>query len=366
MTVNNVKLNNFRNIPSCDIFPSDGVNVIFGENAQGKTNILEGIWQFTGCKSFRGSKERELIKFGEDFSVSELSFSDNSREKKAKIIFGNEKKVFLNGVELNSQSELIGKFFAVIFSPSHLSLIKDGPGERRKFLDTALCQLKPKYAIYLKHLKQALQQRNSILKDISYSSELYDLLDSWDLTLAKYSAAVAFERIKYITLLSEYCEEIYSGISEKKENFSVEYASSFDISSCKNINDLYDSFCTKIKENRKEDIFNKSTSVGPHRDDLIIKIDGKSARAFGSQGQQRSCALALKLGEAKIIENITNEKPVALLDDVMSELDEKRQNYILNNIKDRQVFLTCCDPSQALRMCNGKLFYVKNGQIEEK
>lgn len=362
MKVDSIKLNNFRNISSMELEACDGVNVIYGENAQGKTNILEAMWLFTGCKSFRGAKDAELIKFNEDFAKISLSFSDNVREKKSQIIIGNKKKSVLhNGVTLNSSAELIGSFYSVIFSPSHLSLIKDGPSQRRKFIDTALCQLKPSYAQKLSLYKKALLQRNALLKNINLNSGLYDMLDMWDDQLAKYSASVIFERIKYIEILSRYSSEIYSGISEKKEEFSVAYSREAD----KNVSveDLYLSELENIKKARKEDVIYKTTSVGPHRDDLNISINSFSARSFGSQGQQRSCALALKLGESEIIKKITGETPVALLDDVMSELDEKRQDYILNHITDRQVFLTCCDPSQVLRLCGGKSFLIKGGVI---
>ncbi len=365
MNVNSVSLNNFRNIEMMNFTPSDGVNVIYGENAQGKTNILEGIWLFTGCKSFRGSKDSELIKFGESFAKASIAFSDNSREKKAEIIVSDKKTAKLNGVELKSTSELIGSFYAVVFSPAHLSLIKDGPSERRKFLDIALCQLKPSYVSYFKNYRRALIQRNAILKDLQFSSELYNVLDSWDDQLARYAAAVIKERISYIDLLSEYCGSIYSGISENRESFSVKYSSSGEYLSDMTVHDIYLSVFEKIKEKRKEDISFKSTSIGPHRDDLSILINGKSARAFGSQGQQRSGALSLKLGEAEIIKKITGETPVALLDDVMSELDEKRQDYILNHIDGRQVFLTCCDPSQVMRLCGGKSFFTENGNLKE-
>ena len=195
------------------------------------------------------------------------------------------------------------------------------------------------------------------------NSELYDVLDAYDEQLARYSSYIINERIKYINILSDYSRDIYSGISEKKEEINVKY--SFLENSDKNpsIEDIYNLQKEKIKEARKEDVLNKTTSVGPHRDDIEILINNISARAFGSQGQQRSCALALKLGESEIIKKITGETPVALLDDVMSELDEKRQNYVLNHIKDRQVFLTCCDPSQVLRLWEGKSFLVKGGEI---
>lgn len=364
MKINSVKLNNFRNISSMELHATDGVNVIYGENAQGKTNILEAIWLFTGCKSFRGSKDTEFIKFNEDFAKINLDFSDNVRNKKSEIIIGNKKKnVSLNGVSLRSSSELIGSFYAVIFSPSHLSLIKDGPSGRRRFLDTALCQLKPSYAEHLAGYRRALLQRNALLKDLHLSPQLYDILDSLDDQLSRYSAAVISERLKYIEILSQYSKQIYAGISENKEYFNVTYSRN-DITDINiSVNDLYNLELERIKNARKEDVLYKTTTIGPHRDDIDILINNVSARSFGSQGQQRSCALALKLGESEIIKKITGETPVALLDDVMSELDEKRQDYVLNHINDRQVFLTCCDPSQVLRLCGGKSFLINGGEI---
>lgn len=363
MKVNSVELNNFRNISALRLEANEGVNVIYGENAQGKTNILEGIWLFTGCKSFRGAKDSDLIRFGEDFSKINLSFSDNTREKRTDIIIGNKKKsISLNDVPLKSSAELIGSFYAVIFSPSHLSLIKDGPSERRRFIDTALCQLKPSYAESLARFRHTLQQRNALLKDIYLNSQLYDLLDTLDIQLAEYSARVIGERLKYIDILSRYSGEIYSGISENREKISVKYSRT-DIDKEISLGDLREIELQNLKNARKEDVINKITTVGPHRDDLEILINNVSARSFGSQGQQRSCALALKLGESEIIKSVTGETPVALLDDVMSELDEKRQDYVLNHINDRQVFLTCCDPSQVLRLCGGKSFLIKGGEI---
>lgn len=364
MKINSVKLNNFRNISSMELHATDGVNVIYGENAQGKTNILEAIWLFTGCKSFRGSKDTEFIKFNEDIAKINIDFSDNVRNKKSEIIIGNKKKnVYLNGVSLRSSSELIGSFYAVIFSPSHLSLIKDGPSGRRRFLDTALCQLKPSYAEHIAGYRRALLQRNALLKDLHLSPQLYDILDSLDDQLSRYSAAVISERLKYIEILSQYSKQIYAGISENKEYFNVTYSRN-DITDINiSVNDLYNLELERIKNARKEDVLYKTTTIGPHRDDIDILINNVSARSFGSQGQQRSCALALKLGESEIIKKITGETPVALLDDVMSELDEKRQDYVLNHINDRQVFLTCCDPSQVLRLCGGKSFLINGGVI---
>lgn len=366
MKVTCVKLNNFRNISEAEFFPSDGINVIYGKNAQGKTNILEAVWLFTGLKSFRGSKDSELIKFGHNMFLNELTFENETREKKAVLSLGKEKKLItLNGVELKGATELMGNLRAVVFSPAELSLIKGGPSERRKFLDVALCQLKPKYADYLKSYKHALFQRNVILKDLHFSPQLYDLLDSWDDCLARYAGVITYERMKYTELLSKYSSEIYSGISDYKEDFSVKYSSTVDIDEF-SIRGIYLNTLCKLKEKRKEEVILKITTVGPHRDDLEISINEKAARSFASQGQQRSSALALKLSEARVTKEVTGEKPIALLDDVMSELDEKRQDYILNSIKDMQVFLTCCDPSQVMRMCDGKAFYTESGMLFEK
>lgn len=363
MKISSVELNNFRNIGSLRLDANDGVNVIYGENAQGKTNILEGIWLFTGCKSFRGAKDSEMIRFGEDFAKLKLNFSDASREKSGELTISPKgKQILLNGVQLKSSAELIGSFYAVIFSPSHLSLIKDGPQGRRKFIDTALCQLKPSYAEVLSRYKHTLMQRNALLKDIHLNSGLYDLLDTLDIQLARFSGQVVMQRLKYIDILSAHSKEIYGGISENKEEISVKYSRN-DLDLSISLEDLCRIEAQRLTDSRKEDIINRSTTVGPHRDDVEILINNVSARSFGSQGQQRSCALALKLGESEIIRQVTGENPVALLDDVMSELDERRQDYVLNHINDRQVFLTCCDPSQVLRLCGGKSFLIKKGEL---
>lgn len=363
MKISSVELNNFRNISSLRLDADDGVNVIYGENAQGKTNILEGIWLFTGCKSFRGAKDSELVRFDEDFAKLKLGFSDATRNKNAELTISPKgKQILLNGVQLKSTAELIGSFYAVIFSPSHLSLIKDGPQGRRKFIDTALCQLKPSYAEVLSKYKHTLMQRNALLKDIHLNSGLYDLLDTLDIQLARFSGQVILQRLKYVDVLSGYSKEIYGGISENKEEISVKYSRN-DLDLSLSLEDLCRIESQRLTAARKEDILNRSTTVGPHRDDIEILINNVSARSFGSQGQQRSCALALKLGESEIIKKVTGENPVALLDDVMSELDERRQDYVLNHINNRQVFLTCCDPSQVLRLCGGKSYLIKKGEL---
>ncbi len=360
MIINSLTVTDYRNISYIKINPSENVNIIFGENAQGKTNLLESIWLFTGCKSFRTKKDNELLGFEKEYAKNEIDFFAFGRQQKAQLIIDKKRTAFKNGIELKSPAELIGEFYAVIFSPSHLSLIQDGPVFRRSFLDTALCQLKPNYAKGLARYKHTLEQRNALLKDIQFHSELYDTLDIWDEKLSAYGAEVVFERIEYSKELSKHANEIYSGISDGKENLTVDYVNNTGLY----IEDPYEirNFLReRLRQTRREDIFNKITGIGPQRDDLDIKINDLSARKFGSQGQMRSAALALKLSEANIIKDITGEEPVILLDDVMSELDIKRQDYILNHISGRQVFITCCDPATVLRMCEGKTFHIEKG-----
>lgn len=363
MIIKKLSVSNYRNIENILIEPSESINIIYGQNAQGKTNLLESIWLFTGCKSFRSKRDKELVKFEQSFAKNEMDFFAKGRDQSAVIYVDKKRTAMKNGVTLKSPAEMIGEFYAVIFSPSHLSLVKEGPVNRRRFLDTALCQLKPHYAKGLAKYTHTLEQRNALLKDIQYHSELYDTLEVWDDKLSSYGAAVVSERIKYTKMLSEISADIYSGLSGGKEEMTVEYVNNLGLYD----EDPYavkDFLFESLKTTRRDDIYNKVTSIGPHRDDLNIKINGLSARSFGSQGQQRSSALAVKLSEAQIIKELTEENPVILLDDVMSELDLNRQDYILNNIENRQVFITCCDPNTVLRLCEGKTFHIENGGVK--
>lgn len=362
MRVNSLNVQNYRNIENIELFPCDGVNIIYGENAQGKTNLLEAIWLFTGCRSFRGSKEKELIKFDSGFSKISMNFFDDIREQEAVIQISDKKKAILGGIEYDSCSKLFGEFLGIVFAPGHLNLVKGGPIERRKFINMALCQLKPRYSNVLTEYNKVLAQRNVLLKDVTYHSELIDTLDIWDEKLSTLSAAIITQRKKYLNELEPFIQEIYGGISGGREQIELLYDSSSKFDS-ENMDELKVEFLTELNKCRKEDIAFGSTSIGPHRDDILIKLDNLSVKSFGSQGQQRSCALALKLSEAAVIKKITGKQPVALLDDVMSELDTNRQDYILNHIDGWQVFITCCDPSGILRSKNGKIFEIKGGSL---
>lgn len=362
MTVQRLECLRFRNLKDVVLEPCDGINVIFGNNAQGKTNLLESIWLFTGCRSFRSSSESELINFNAKKAKLSLDFFGSGREQSILLEIEKGRSFSLNGIKLKSASKVMGEFSSVVFSPVHLSLVKGGPGERRKFLDTAISQLKPKYAVTLANYNKALSQRNIILKDCCFHSELQELLDVWEERVAFYGSEIIRQRIGYVNALSCFCEEIYGKISSKKENLSVSYCENCSTFG-KDKQEIYDNLKNLLFASRKTDIPTGFTSVGPHRDDLLILIDGIAARSFGSQGQQRSAALSLKLSEAAVIKKFTGEQPVALLDDVMSELDLSRQNYILNHIKNWQVFITCCDPNSVKSLKYGKAFEMKNGEL---
>lgn len=361
MNVNYLQVKNFRNIEKCEIEPCDSVNIIYGQNAQGKTNLLESIWLFTGCRSFRGSKDSELINFNSAKAVLDMDFTAFDREHQAHLEICEGKKFTLNGIKKTS-GQIMGNFLSVVFSPVHLSLVKEGPYERRRFLDIAISQLKPKYAVTLSNYNKAVAQRNILLKDIAFHSELYDTLDIWEDRIAFFASEIVRQRLGYINKLSLYSQEIYDGLSSGREELSISYLQQTVIAGDSK-QELYENTKNQLYLSRKNDLTTGFTSVGPHRDDLDIKIDGLSARNYGSQGQQRSAALSLKLGEAAVIKSFSSEQPVALLDDVMSELDETRQNYILNHIKDWQVFITCCDPSTVKNLKSGKKIELRGGKI---
>lgn len=362
MNVQKIECQSFRNLENVSIEPCKGVNVIFGDNAQGKTNLLESIWLFTGCRSFRGSGESELVNFNAKKAKLSLDFFGSGREQSASLEIEKGRSFSLNGIRLRSSSKIIGEFLAVVFSPVHLSLVKGGPAERRKFLDTAISELKPKYAVTLSSYNKALSERNILLKDSYFHSELTELLGVWEERVAFYGSEMIRQRIGYVNALSRFCEDIYGGISSKREKLSVSYKENCSAFGSDK-QEIYENLKNLLFASRKNDIASGFTSVGPHRDDLTINIDSFSARSFGSQGQQRSAALALKLSEAAVIKNFTGEQPVALLDDVMSELDLSRQNYILNHIKNWQVFITCCDPNSVKSLKYGKAFEMKSGEI---
>lgn len=355
---------NFRNLKKTFFEADPSMNVIFGENGQGKTNIIESIWLFTGCYSFRTHKNSQLICEGEKTAVSEINFYSEARAQNARMTIAKNKDIILNGVQCDSPRVMMGKFCAVVFSPSTLSVVKDGPGDRRRLLDIAISLIKPNYAAVMSKYLRALNQRNNLLKKINERAFDLSVLEPWDELLANLGASIIGYRRDYISELKDLSAEIYSGISSSRESFSIEY-SFFKDDPFLDDKEIAEKLLESLSKTREADLRRLYTGVGPHADDLLLELNGMDARFYGSQGQQRSCALSLKLSEASIMGKITGEAPVVLLDDVMSELDEGRQKFILNYLDNWQVFITCCDPSQLLRSEKGKVFEVKNGTISE-
>lgn len=369
MRIERLELNNYRNVENALLLPHPNVNIIFGKNAQGKTNLLESIWLCSGNKSFRGAKENQLIQFQKPIFRIELDFSDRERTQHISYLAGEKRKISVNGVPCKTLSELAGEFYCVVFNPDDLDIVKDGPSFRRHFLDTAIGQIKPIYGRYLSQYENILEQRNVLIKEIRRQSYSEDMLEIWDVQLAKLGTILSIFRKDYLEKLNTVAQKIYSGFSGGKEQIEMEYRSTVYPESTElrvYSDELINKYKKMLEEAREDDIRLRSTTKGVHRDDFEIKIDGLSAKQFGSQGQQRSCAITLKLSEAALLKNITGEDPVVLLDDVMSELDQQRQHYILNKVKDFQVFITCCDLLNTLQLEEGKIFYVENGNFTEK
>lgn len=355
---------NFRNIESATIYPDEEVNIIYGENGQGKTNLIESIWLMTGFYSFKARKNIQLIKYDCDEALIENRFFSHGREQEAQMKINQKKELILNGVKEDSPRAMMRSYYAVVFSPVTLGIIKEGPSERRKLLDVALSLIKPNYALIMSKYLRAVTQRNNLLKkmgDKAKDNRFY--FEPWEEEIIRLGTEIVKYRLKYIENLSESASTIYSEISSGREKF--EFCYDF-MQENADKTDIAEKLRAGIDRSWEADLKRLYTGFGPHSDDLIMKLNGREAKLYGSQGQQRSCALAIKLAEASMIERAVDEAPIVLLDDVMSELDEKRQSFILNYLDRRQVFITCCEPSTLLRKGRGKVFEVKNGEIGEK
>ena len=365
MRVSCLRGEGFRNLRGLDFYPGEGVNIIHGENVQGKTNLLEALWLFCGAKSFRFGKESELIDFEQDKLRLELDFISEGREQSAAIeVRGEGKSVFLNEVRLDRIAELSNIFRAVVFTPDHLELIKQGPSQRRKFVDSALTQVYPKYGEVLSGYERILRQRGVLLSDLRTSPQPNASLDVWDDVLADYGGYLAWMRIRYISKLVRYAVEAYRELSGGKEKFSASYiCGSGKLSPEWGRTEITKHYAKVLSESRRDDIKLKRTNKGPHRDDIDIMLDGVNVRLYGSQGQQRSCVLALKFAECRILEEISGEPPIVLLDDVMSELDESRRKFLLGHLSKNQVFITCCNAEVVSAAAECKSFEVKAGRL---
>lgn len=353
MKVLELRASGFRNLETLRFSPCGGLNAVTGENAQGKTNLLEAMWLFTGGRSFRGARDQELVRAGAQEACLSLTFFSGGREQRAELTLrGGARQAVLNGVPKRGMAELIGRFCAVVFSPEHLSLVKGGPAERRAFLDSALCQAKPSYAIAYARYRRTLNQRNALLKDIARHPELEDTLPIWDDRLCRSGAVLIRERRAYLERFAPRASAHYAGIAHGREELRLTYEPSCG-------GDMAES----LRRALREDIRFGHTSVGPHRDDIGIEIGNMAARLYASQGQQRSAVLAMKLAEAAVLAEACGEEPVVFLDDVLSELDGSRQLYLLSSLSGRQSFLTGCElPPRALGGTAAR-FLVRGGAV---
>ena len=334
MWISNIKLSNFRNYDKKEIKLNENINVFFGENAQGKTNIIESIFLCSIGKSFRTNKEKELIKFNKEKALVEIDFEKSDRKGNIKIELENKKNVYLNGIKLKKLSELLGNINIVIFTPDDINILKGGPQNRRKFLDIMISQLRPNYMHVLTLYLKTLEQRNNYLKQIKIENKEENLLDIWDEKLIEYGMKIYEYRKEFIEKIKNKIKIIHNEITQNKEDIQIEYFS--DANTRQN-------FINELKSRRKLDIIKGFTTKGVHRDDFVVYINGREVEIYGSQGQHRTAILSLKLSELKVIYDEIGEYPILLLDDFMSELDDKRRKNFLNNIKDIQVIITCTE-----------------------
>lgn len=366
MYIEKIELEGFRNYDKEETEFHKNINIITGENAQGKTNLLESIYFTSFGKSFRAGRDREMIGFGKDYCrVSALYVKDDENEiekEKVDIALSKDgrKAARIDGRNVEKISELISDYYSVIFSPEDLKIVKDEPEKRRKFIDGELCQLSFSYFNALTNYKKILSQRNSYLKENNIDDSL---LSVWDESLSEEGSKIIVSRKAFIERLSKISEEIHSNITDGKEMPEIEYDSNIPFS--ENREEVKELFLERLKDSREKDIYNGNTAAGPHKDDIEIKIKGKSTRKYASQGQQRTVALSLKLAEIELIKEEKGDYPILLLDDVFSELDEGRQRYLVDYLEMMQVFITAAEiPEKILKTFpESKKIVIKEGKI---
>ena len=351
MDITKIKLINFRNYDEQEIKLNKNVNIFYGDNAQGKTNIIESIFLCSIGKSFRTNKDKELIKFNKDFCSAEIYFNKSDRSGSVKININNKKSIFVNGVKIKKLSELLGNLNIVIFTPDDILILKEGPQKRRRFLDVMISQLRPNYVHYLNLYNQTLEQRNNDLKQIKLENKPEEMLEIWDEKLSEYGEKIYLYRNEFIKKIKNKINNIHNEITDKKENLKIDY-----FSDCV----TKENYLKILKERKKLDIFKGFTTRGSHRDDFNIYINDDLINVYGSQGQNRTAILSLKIAELQVIYDEIGEYPILLLDDFMSELDEKRRKNFIEYIKDTQVIITCTDKIENLNR-EYKLFNIKNG-----
>ncbi len=366
MIVKSLELDFFRNYVHEACLFSPRVNVIYGDNAQGKTNLLEAVAYLSTASSHRARYDRELIQFGVDhaFLKAQISAREREYEVEARLSRGARRQLFRNGVRLKTAGDLSGTLTTVLFSPEHLSLIRDGPGARRRFLDECICQLRPRYATALAEYRRLWEQKSRILKDHDQKPSLLDTLDDFNLRMAQMGAVLIYYRAHFIEKLEGFSRQIHREFSGGLEELELTYHTVSSVPDPKaGPRELLPRLLEHQESHRRAELECRQCLSGPHKDDLEVKINRMSARDYGSQGQVRTAALSLKLAAREIFWEDTGEWPVLLLDDVLSELDERRRSFVLERIRGGQIFITCCDGRPLKDLEEGKLFRIREGKV---
>lgn len=356
MNITKIKLENFRNYTNQEISFNKGINVIYGDNAQGKTNILEAVFLCSMGKSFRTNKDKELIKLSEDFAKINIEYEKSDRKGKIEYIISNKKIISINGVKIKKLSELLGNINSIIFSPDDMEILKDGPQKRRKFLNMLISQLRPRYLFNLNDYNKTLEQRNNYLRQIKYENKPKNMIDIWNEKLANHAQIIYEYRREFVDKILKKIVDIHKNITNNSEEIKINYISDF-----KN----KEEYIRKLNEKLNKDIERGYTSTGIHKDDFEVYINGKNINLYGSQGQFRTAILSLKLSELYVIYDEIGEYPILLLDDFMSELDEKRRKKFVENIMDAQVILTGTH-KLILENFDYNIYNVKDGQVKNE
>ena len=360
MKIIRAQLNHFRSYEGCDLAPCEGVNVLLGDNGQGKTNVLEALYLCCTGRSHRTRQDRELIRWGaEAAQVSvEAERRDGSHQVEITLPALGRRRIRIAGQEISRSGELMGHVTGVLFSPEDLRTVKDGPAERRRFVDMALSQVKPAYYYALQRYARALRQRNETLKAVAAQPAFMATLDAWDEQLAEAGAALMRYRREYIARLSAVAAETHREIADGRERLEIRYAPSVTLG------DDAQSLLDALFAARENDLRRMTTSVGAHRDDVLLLVEGRDVRAFGSQGQQRTAALAMRLSELEVMREQLDEWPMLMLDDVMSELDPGRRRQLVGRLRGIQTFITCTDEDDLAGAEIGAAWRVENGELK--
>ena len=357
MFIRSLELKNYRNYDELSMEFSSGTNLLYGDNAQGKTNILEAVYLAATTKSHRGSKDREMIQFHADEAHIRIQYEkqDIIHQLDMHLKKNRAKGVAIDRIPIRRSSDLLGQIPVIFFSPEDLKIIKNGPSERRKFMDLELSQLESLYLYYLSKYNKILMQRNNLLKQIKFQENLIDTLEAWDIQLVKYGSEIIRYRKDFIEHLNLIIRDNHKRLTGQQEEIKIEYENSV----------AYDSFLTEIKKKRNVDLKYATTNIGPHRDDIRFLVNDIDIRRFGSQGQQRTAALSLKLAQIQLVKEVLKDSPILLLDDVLSELDSHRKVYLLEGIREIQTFITCTGLDEFIdqHLPIQRMFQIKAGKV---